>query len=233
MPEGAVMLQILQNYTILYVEDEPDIQANIAEYLQSYFGRVLLAQSGEEALEHYKREAPDVLLLDINLPGIDGLKVAKKIRSQNGQIKIVMLTAYTEKEKLLAATELKLTKYLIKPVEPRDFKETMQLVAKEIAEHSGDFVKIAPGCIWDNDQKVLRKNDIPIPLSPKEDRLIQLFIDKKGETVTYADIMLAVWDDALEREISIDSVKNRVSQLRKKLGSNCLHSVYGIGYILK
>jgi len=133
------MSSILKERTILYVEDEPQIRTNIIEYLESYFGTVYAASDGAEALEMYHAHTPDVALLDINLPHIDGLSVAKEIRSLNSKIKIVMLTAHTEKEKLLKATELKLTKYLIKPISPKAFRETMQQLAQELLEGDAGF----------------------------------------------------------------------------------------------
>lgn len=113
------MISMLKKHSVMYVEDEPEIQRNIAEYLGNYFGEVHLASDGQEALDQYSTHRPDVLLLDINLPNIDGLTVAKKIRESDQNTEIVMLTAFTEKEKLLKAIELKLTKYLVKPVAPR------------------------------------------------------------------------------------------------------------------
>lgn len=227
------MLDILQYHTILYVEDEPEIQSNIGEYLKSYFADVYFASDGIEAMKQYRRLSPDVLLLDISIPGMDGLTFARKIREENDRIKIIILTAHTETQKLLDATELRLTKYLIKPVTPRFFKETMSLLAEELRIDSSYVVEIVHDCFWNEKLNELHVSGKSVSLTPKEERLLKLFIQQKGKTVSYADIMLAVWDDALERDISIDSVKNRVSQLRKKLPQGCIHSVYGIGYTLK
>lgn len=116
------MTSILKDHSILYVEDEPSIRANIVEYLESYFDTVYTASDGAQALELYNKHRPDIAMLDINLPYMDGLTVAREIRSQDEKIKLVMLTAFTDKEKLLQATELKLTKYLVKPVAPKLFK---------------------------------------------------------------------------------------------------------------
>jgi len=77
------MLSILKRHTILYVEDEPEIQANISEYLSNYFGTIHLASDGKEALAQYYKNRPDVLLLDINLPNTDGLSVAQEIRESD------------------------------------------------------------------------------------------------------------------------------------------------------
>ncbi len=227
------MLEILKQYDILYVEDEPDIQANISEYLRYYFKKVYLAKDGQKALQCYKRHKPRVLLLDINIPSIDGLTLATKIREIDQEIRILMLTAYTEKEKLLAATELKLTKYLIKPVEPKYFKDALLLLAKELTNIDNRFQKIAKECIWDIKNKTLIVQQSQIPLTAKEQKLLELLIAKIGKSVHYTDIMVAVWEESLDKEISIDSVKNLVSKLRKKLPGCNIVSVYGVGYMLK
>ncbi|NQY21873.1 MAG: winged helix-turn-helix transcriptional regulator [Campylobacteraceae bacterium] len=87
-------------------------------------------------------------------------------------------------------------------------------------------------CLWDKEEEHLLINSQVIELSQKEHLLLKLFVKNKGFTVTYEDIMFHLWEDSYEKEISIDSVKNQVSHLRKKLPENCLISVYGKGYIL-
>jgi len=231
--QGETMLSILQNHSILYVEDEPKIQANITEYLESYFGTVYVASDGKEAVALYEEYHPDVLLLDINLPFTSGLEVAKHVRQKDQTTKIVMLTAYTEKEKLLFATELKLTKYLIKPIAPKLFKETMELLVNELRLNPSRFINLASNCVWNKGQEVLRIDDIPVELSEKEHLLLKLLIEKKGSTVNYTDIMIAVWEDAFENEISLDSVKSQIYHLRKKLPDGCIDTIYGKGYKLK
>ncbi len=226
------MVQILKNCSILYVEDEPEIQANISEYLKYYFKDVHLTSDGAQALKLYQKLKPQVLLLDINIPSIDGLTLAKKIRQTDQTVKIIMLTAYTEKEKLLLATELKLTKYLIKPVEPRYFKEALKIVAKELNQQNSQFQQLGNGYHWDKSSKQLLLHDKNITLSTKEQKLLELFINKANHTVHYTDIMVAVWENSLENDISIDSIKNLVSKLRKKIPNCNISNVYGSGYML-
>ena len=227
------MLSSLKKHTILYVEDELPIQANIAEYLASYFGEVYLASNGEEAITNYDEYCPDVLLLDINLPGMDGLSLAKKIRHRDLDVKIVMLTAFTETEKLLKATELKLTKYLVKPVAPKMFKEVLHLLASELASNPSRFVNLGNSSIWDKQTEQLSVDGVDISLTEKEYRLLKLFICEKGKPVRYEKIVSQIWGDTFDREISIDSIKNQISQLRKKIPGVSVSNIYGEGYILK
>ncbi len=227
------MLSTLKTHSVLYVEDEPEIQASIAEYLSTYFSAVYLASDGREALALFQQHHPDVVLLDIQLPLIDGLSVAKKMREHDQQVKIIMLSAYSDKDKLLKATELKLTKYLIKPVSPKLFKQTLDQLAHELLRNPSRFFSLSNQIIWDKQRECLKVNAHQVLLTEKERRLLNLLIKNHGKMVSYEKIIVTLWDDAIERDISIDSVKNQVSKLRKKLSYNQISSVYGEGYRLK
>lgn len=203
------MISILKKHSILYVEDEPDIQKNITEYLGNYFGDIYLAPDGKEALNQYSKHHPDVMLLDINLPNIDGLTVAQEIRKNDPNIKIIMLTAFTEKEKLLKATELKLTKYLIKPVPPKAFKKTLETLAYELTNNPTRFLKLSDHYTWDKEQEQLNRDGKAIELAEKEHRLLKLFVNYKGKPISYEKIVITVWDNTFDKDISIDSIKNQ------------------------
>lgn len=227
------MISILKQHSILYVEDEPEIQSNIAEYLGNFFGQIILGSDGKEALNLYSKHAPDVVLLDINLPILDGLAVAKEIRKNDKNTKIIMLTAFTEKEQLLRATELKLIKYLVKPVTPKEFKEALIMLAEELANNPSRFVKLSDHIMWDIEHEQLSQDGEFVMLAVKEHRLLKLFIHNRGMSVSYDRIVDTVWDNAIEREISIESIKKQVSQLRRKIPDIDISSIYGEGYILK
>ena len=226
------MLKILKNYSVLYVEDELDIQANMVEYLESYFSTVYVASDGKEALLLYREHQPHVAILDIELPFISGLALANKFRQDDENIKLIMLTGHTETEVLLKATELKLTKYLVKPISPKKFKEMLILLCTELTAETLNCIELAEGYKWNKEKNTLTCYGKPVLLNEKTQRLLELFIKHKHDTITYEEIMIAVWEDAFERDISIDSVKNQVSHLRKKLPKNSISSVYGQGYIL-
>ena len=222
----------LKNYTILYVEDDLNVQKNISEYLKRLFKEVIVASDGKEALGLYKKYKPNGMLLDVDIPHINGLNLAKEIRSIDKKVSIIMLTAYTEQDKLLKATELKLVKYLVKPVDLTKFKEALELMSNEISENSNEFVDLGEGYKWHTEHKVLYKNSEKISLSSKEHTLLELLINNRANSVSFATIMADVWADEFEKEISFNSVKNLVSSLRKKLPKNSIVSVYSQGYML-
>ena len=222
----------LKNYTILYVEDDLNVQQNITEYLKRIFNKVVVASDGKEALELYQQNRPDGILLDVDIPYINGLDLAKEIRKIDKRVSIIMLTAYAEQEKLLKATELKLVKYLVKPVDLINFKEALKLMSQEIAENNQEFENIGNNYLWHKTNKILYNGSTKVRLSRKEQLLLELLLKNRANSVSFATIMAEVWADEFEREISFNSVKNLVSSLRKKLPNNCIISIYSQGYII-
>lgn len=204
----------------------------MTEHLQEYFHEVYVASDGKEGLDVYHEHSPDVLLLDINLPRMDGLTLAKTIRQSDKKVSIIMLTAFTDQEKLLEATELKLLKYFVKPIDLLEFQETLDLLAVELIESTKDVLVLGEGYTWDKVEKKLCYQGKTLLLSSKEQKLFVLLVKHQHHSVSFEDIMAHVWEDEFDREVSVNCVKNIVSDLRKKLPSNAIKSVYGKGYML-
>ncbi|HHD79853.1 MAG TPA: response regulator transcription factor, partial [Epsilonproteobacteria bacterium] len=175
----------------------------------------------------------DALILDIDLPLMDGLTLAQTIRNTDKKVSIIMMTAFTDQEKLLHATELKLLKYLVKPIDLLDFEETLDLLAEELTSTSADVEVIGEGYVWDKREKKLLYKGSVAPLTSKEQQLMVLFVKNKNRSISFEDIMANVWEDEFEREISYNCVKNVVSNLRKKLPEDSIKNVYGKGYMLQ
>jgi len=226
------MKNILKEFSILYAEDDLAVQGSVVEYLSRYFKEVHVANDGKEALKLYKNIKADVLLLDIDMPYLDGLSFAKIVRETNNEIPIVMITAFTDTDKLLKATELNLSKYLVKPVEPKAFKEVLEKVTEILQSQRKDYVKLKENFSWKKESKELFNDSTVVELSTKEQILLGLLAKKKGEAVLFTDIMALVWEDDFDAEISIESVKFQVSMLRKKLPKDSIKNVYGKGYVL-
>lgn len=223
---------MLKNYSILYVEDELNIQKQMTEYLEGYFRDVYVSSDGKQGLEKYEEYHPDVLLLDIDLPHMDGLSLAKSIRKKDKSVSIIMLTAFTDQEKLLKATELKLLKYLVKPIDLLEFQETLDLLAVELTESTKEILVLGEGYTWNKSEGKLCHKGKSIVLTSKEQQLLELLAKHQHKSISFEDIMAHVWADEFEREVSVNSVKNVVSDLRKKLPNDAIQSVYGKGYML-
>jgi len=227
------MRELLKEYTILYIEDEPDIRREMREYLQGYFRDVYIAADGKEGLEMYQHYIPNALLLDIDLPYMDGLELARKVRQKDKYVSIMMLTAYTDTQKLLDAAELNLLKYFVKPLDLPLFQETLDRLAKELIEKAPGQICLGEGYRWDSHaQKLYHKASI-VSLTPREKQLLTLLIKQRNKSLAFEDIMAHLWADDIEREVSVNCVKNIVSDLRKKLPKESIKSVYGKGYMLQ
>ncbi len=109
----------LEDLTVLYAEDENGIRNTVCDVLELYVDNVITACDGQEALELYKQYKPSILLLDICMPIKDGLEVLKIIRETDLATPVIIMTAHTEKEYLMNAVELYITKYLVKPFDKK------------------------------------------------------------------------------------------------------------------
>lgn len=117
--------------TILFIEDEIEARKNYSSYLQRYFKTVYEASDGEEALLVYKEKRPDLLIIDINIPKINGLDLLEIIRQEDEKTKALILTAYSSSEYLTKALEFANTKYLVKPVSREDLEQTLKLMLND------------------------------------------------------------------------------------------------------
>jgi len=125
----------MSSLTLLYAEDDPQSRKNYAFVLEEYFSTVYIAKDGREALDLYHEKKPDVLLLDISMPLINGLDVAKTVRKENKDIPIIMLTAHSEQDMLMRAVNLKLEEYLLKPINDKRLTQSLEKAIKEIRDH--------------------------------------------------------------------------------------------------
>jgi len=222
-------------YTILYAEDNDSIRENYVSFLKSYFGKVYEANNGTTALELYNKNRPDVLLLDINMPGINGLDLAKQIRKKDETVKIIMLTAYSDTDNLLQATELNLTKYLVKPIKTFELEEIVTSTIEKLNNQNTEesYLQINPEFKWDKINHKLFKNDEDISLTKKEMVLLNLFCTNVDSTFSNAQIMDHLWKDDFNLDPNTSKLRVLFSKLRSKIEFDLFITTYGIGYKLK
>lgn len=222
-----------KDYSLVYAEDDELIREGYLKFLNHHFTKVYGAKNGQEALELYEHCSPDIMILDINMPLLDGLKVAKKIRQKDAKIKILMLTAYSDKGKLLEAIELNLCKYLIKPVSTFEFREALEKVVKQIKDIDDDTYVLNEKFVWNRTKKAIYKNGEEIYLTKKEMLLLELFFSNPSKIQSNIDILNHVWDEDISEEFSTSKLRSLFSKLRNKLGESIFQSIYAVGYKLK
>lgn len=223
------------NFSILYVEDDLVLQKQYLSFLQLYFKNVYKASDGKEALEQYTDHNPDIVLLDINIPKINGLKVARTIRKENKKVVLIMLTAYSDREKLLDAIELNLCKYLIKPIKTFELEDILQKVIIQLnqKQKQEDILSLSCGFKWDNRKKLLySQEDEEVKLTKKELLLLELFCTNKQTIFSNEDILNFIWDNE-EDQYNPNKLRIIFSKLKAKLSCNLFDSIYNVGYKLK
>ncbi|QKJ21814.1 response regulator transcription factor [Poseidonibacter lekithochrous] len=227
------MDEIINPYSILFVEDEELIRKNYVRYLKRYYETVYEASDGEQAYEIYKTKKPEILIVDINLPKMNGLELLSKIRESDHTTRAIVLTAHSDMNYLLKAAELKLTKYLIKPVDRIHLKEALHLVNMEIDKFevkSKKIITFSNDFSWNYDYKELCFNNKIIEITPQEKKILELFFENTNKVLTYDSIILKVWNE-YEFE-KIDALKTTIKNLRKKLPEGLISNIYGLGYKL-
>jgi len=215
----------LSNYTILYVEDDNDLRDQITEFLSRYCNNIYECQSSEEGLDLYHKHNPDILLLDINLPGISGIDFAAQVREQDTETRILILTAYTSTELMQRAVELDLSRYLVKPATNEELFSAFDkcLTALEADE----IIDLGHGYIYNKKLTSIISNNTSVLLRKKEADILEYFIEHAGEVVRYDMLENSIW---IEGVMSRDAIRSQVRNLRQKIDRNFLNNIVGVGY---
>ena len=224
-------MESIYPYKILFVEDEKAIRENYITYLKTFFAEVFEAEDGVKAYELYKLKKPDIMIVDINIPKLNGLELLERIRENDYTTKAIMLTAHTDKSFLLKATTLKLTKYLVKPVSRKDLNEALESTINEILKYSVmsiQKIELSDNYSWNMELKELKHHNHIIELTNKERTLLELLFSHKNRVFTYEEIFEYVW--GYDESITLNGLKNMIKRLRKKFPENTILNIFNEGY---
>ncbi len=221
------------NELILVVDDEPKIVKLARDYLEKGGYQVVTAVNGKDALAAARHEHPDLVVLDLNLPGMDGLDVCRQLRRESA-VPIIMLTARVDETDRLIGLELGADDYIVKPFSPRELVARVRAVLRRVQGGMGPANIIRAGDLEIDLQghRVVR-NDETLRLTPLEFNLLALLAQHPGQTFSRERIMERLHGyshDGYDR--SIDA---HIKNLRRKLEPNpsepiYILTVYGIGY---
>jgi two-component system alkaline phosphatase synthesis response regulator PhoP len=225
--------------TILVVDDEPQIAEIARDYLRLAGFDVIVAGDGVRALETARGRRPDLVVLDLGLPGLDGLDVARALR-QESDVPIIMLTARVTEDDRLQGLEIGADDYITKPFSPRELVARVRAVLRrserQLIEQNvdGDLLRVAD-LVLDIARLSVRRGDEPIDLTATEFHILAALARHPGRVFTRAQLLDAArGTDAEAYERAIDS---HVKNIRRKLerdphAPRYLETVYGIGYKL-
>jgi DNA-binding response OmpR family regulator len=221
---------------ILVVDDEPQIVKVVKAYLEKAGFQVVTATSGSTALSVFDKETPDFMILDLNLPGIDGLEVCRTIRRRS-TIPILMLTARVEENDKLIGLEIGADDYVIKPFSPREVVARVRTILRRITPDSTSINILQAGDLVINleDHTVLLA-DRQVDLTPTEFEILVVLAKQPKRVFSRLQIMESAQGSAFEGyERTIDA---HIKNIRLKLELNpkkpaYIHTVFGIGYKLE
>jgi two-component system, OmpR family, alkaline phosphatase synthesis response regulator PhoP len=219
---------------ILIVDDEPEIVRLVADYLSAAGFAVVTARNGEEALARARGEAPDLVILDLGLPGMDGLDVARALR-RTSDVPIIMLTARDDETDKLIGLELGADDYVTKPFSPREVVARVRAVLRRRAGAGQSEVINVGDLTLDVPRLRATRGGQPIDLTATEFALLETLARQPGRVFTRAQLLDAIHGVAFESyERAIDA---HVKNIRRKLepqphSPSYLLTVYGVGYRL-
>ncbi|GIW33877.1 response regulator transcription factor [Meiothermus sp.] len=218
---------------VLVVEDEPEIAEILEGYLRREGFRTERALDGKQALNLIRVARPDLVLLDIMLPEMDGLEVLRRIRN-NGHTPVILLTARTEDLDKLLGLELGADDYITKPFSPREVVARVKAVLRRSAPPEANKSIVRVGPLEIDSEKVLAKlGGERLELTPTEFRLLETLARTPGKAFTRAELLEAALPEsnALERVVDVH-LKNLRRKLEAAGGANLLQTVRGVGYRL-
>ena len=215
--------------TVLMVDDDRAVARMLARTLDAEGYRTLTAGDGGGALATIEREHPDVIVLDVIMPGIDGLAVARRVRSQGMATPILMLTARDHVADRVAGLEAGADDYLIKPFAVDELVARVRALLRR--GHAGRRMQVAD-LVLDRDTRIASRGGREINLTAREMSLLELLMRHPGRVVSRAAALETIWSDGAATTENV--VDRYVAYLRRKLGPpQLIHTVRGTGFVLK
>ncbi len=218
--------------TVLVVDDEPRIARLVADYLQQAGFRVIEANDGRKAVEQYRSHQPELIVLDLGLPELDGLDVIRQIRSHS-EVPIIILSARADETDRVVGLELGADDYVVKPFGGRELVARVRALLRRVDAVVVEDVHRVGDVTVDVPKMRVLVNDDEVELTPTEFQLVATMVAEPGRVFTRGQLLDAVHGVSFESyERAIDA---HVKNIRRKLGSTpgkprYLLTVHGVGY---
>lgn len=220
---------MLNKYTILFAEDEKETRDNLAEALSFMVKDVYLAEDGKEALNLYEEQAPDIIILDIEMPYLTGLEVARKIRETNKTVPIIISTAYTNAEYFLEAFELNLTTYLLKPISIKDLTAALKKCLTNLEYNKKEIRYFSSEIYYNTVERTLYSNNKKVPLRNTQMQFIEYLLKNPNRVISYEEFERNIWEEGM----SGAAIRSLVRDTRMLLPENTIVNIAKVGYKLE
>jgi two-component system alkaline phosphatase synthesis response regulator PhoP len=223
------MIQETKARTILIADDEPDILEIISFNLQAQGYNVIAANNGNEAIELAKIHKPDLIILDVMMPGKSGFEVCRILRALPGfeNTIIIFLTALNDDSTQIKGLETGGDDYITKPISPKVLISRVNAHFRRIIKETGSILQIGDLSI-DREKYVVTLKDEEIILARKEFELLALLASKPAKVFLRNEILHKVWGS--EVIVGDRTIDVHIRKIRQKLGDDCITTVKGVGY---
>ena len=217
----------MKNLKVLIVEDEQKLANLIRNSIKELFFKVAIAKDGIDGIKKFKTFKPDIVISDITMPNLDGLLMCQKIKEQNSSIAIIILSAYSQKEMLLQAIDLGISKYFIKPFDIESFIEYLKELSNKINKEKN--YKLKDGFVFVKKTINLYKDSELVNLTKREKEFINLLIENKNSSVKIDKIKESLWDI---EDVSDERLRTFIKRLRVKTSKDLIENVSSQGYMV-
>jgi len=222
---------------ILIIEDNPGIQMSLMDEFEADGYKVLTAGNGIEGLKLTREQKPDLVILDIMLPGLDGYEVCKKLRMEGNTTPVIMLTVKDKEIDKVLGLEFGADDYVTKPFSVRELSARVKTIFRRISEYSGDSSssKIGETSLDFRKYEAIRRG-VRLDFTPLEFQLLHYFIRNRGRVLSRTELLEHVWGEQ-NVVISLRTIDSHVASIRKKLEENpsnpeFIINIRGVGYKL-
>jgi DNA-binding response OmpR family regulator len=219
------MYKFLKDRTVLYIEDEEIIRRNVTELIGDYFKAFHTADNGEDGFEKFVAKKIDIVIVDIELPKMNGIELLRKIRELDKNVHLVVISAHTKTEYLLDSISFKLEQYIVKPLSSRKVRGLLKNLNEEFSKDT--IIELTSNVLMDKEAGVISFDGIEHTLTKKESKILSILADKKN--ISYDEID-RVWGNDIPTQ---NAVRSMIKKLRKKLPTGVLKTRMGFGYYLE
>lgn len=227
---------------ILVVDDEPTVRRILTTRLSMVGYQVVTAADGQQALNVFSEEAPDLIVLDVMIPRGDGYYVCQEIRRESA-VPIIMLTALADVADRITGLQFGADDYLIKPFSPKELEARINSILRRVRRNrfgnlpGGGVIKVGALCLDTNKRQATFKNQ-SLQLTGLEFNLLQLLVSRSGAAVSRADILEVIWGYVPQRHRDLRIVDVYISRLRAKIEADPKYPEFivterGMGYMFR
>ncbi len=219
-------MDLLKELNVLYVDDDIKACESLGHILKYYFQTVFIAHNGQEALEVYKKNACHLLIVDYDMPIMNGYEFLSRVREEDDEIQAMIMSSYDDKVKLKNAIKLHLLEYITKPYELRELQDVLQNFITHIEKKALVSYQITSSCYYEFATKTIIDNEKRHKLTSYEVKIFEYLLKNRDKLISY-EILLDMLDSTNHK-----SLVSIIHKINKKLPHKIIVNVKDIGYKL-